>query len=127
MNFRSQGLEGVLRNLRNAGFSSADAFETFEVRSAAAFSALSGNLTDFHDLQEELADTNAAFDANNVQMEAFAVQLDHLKSNLGVLAAEGLKPVTAMLRDWTKGLAHSMENAEEGAGIIQLVTGALQL
>jgi TP901 family phage tail tape measure protein len=124
VNFRSQGLEGVLRNLRNAGFSSADAFETFEVRSAAAFSALSGNLTDFHDLQEELADTNAAFDANNVQMEAFAVQLDHLKSNLGVLAAEGLKPVTAMLRDWTKGLAHSMENAEEGAGIIQLLTGA---
>lgn len=124
VNFRSQGLEGVLRNLRNAGFSSADAFETFEVRSAAAFSALSGNLTDFHDLQEELADTNAAFDANNVQMEAFAVQLDHLKSNLGVMAAEGLKPVTAMLRDWTKGLAHSMENAEEGAGIIQLLTGA---
>jgi TP901 family phage tail tape measure protein len=124
VNFRSQGLEGVLRNLRNAGFSSADAFETFEVRSAAAFSALSGNLTDFHNLQEELADTNAAFDANNVQMEAFAVQLDHLKSNLGVLAAEGLKPVTAMLRDWTKGLAHSMENAEEGAGTIQLLTSA---
>lgn len=124
VNFRSQGLEGVLRNLRNAGFSSADAFETFEVRSAAAFSALSGNLTDFHDLQEELADTNAAFEANNVQMESFAVQLDHLKSNLGILAAEGLKPTLSMLRDMTKGMAHAMENTEEGVGIVKLLTGA---
>lgn len=124
VNFRSQGLEGVLRNLRNAGFSSADAFETFEVRSAAAFSALSGNLTDFHDLQEELADTNAAFEANNVQMESFAVQLDHLKSNLGILAAEGLKPTLSMLRDMTKGMAHAMENTEEGVGIVKLLVGA---
>lgn len=124
VNFRSQGLEGVLRNLRNAGFSSADAFETFEVRSAAAFSALSGNLEDFHSLQEELADTNAAFEANNVQMESFAVQLDHLKSNLGVLAAEGLKPTLALMRDVTKGLAHMMENAEEGSGTIRAVTTA---
>lgn len=124
VSFRSQGLEGVLRNLRNAGFSSADAFETFEVRSAAAFSALSGNLTDFHDLQEELLDTNAAFDANNVQMEAFAVQLDHLKSNLGILAAEGLKPTLSLLRDMTKGMAHAMENTEEGVGIVKLLVGA---
>ena len=124
VSFRSQGLEGVLRNLRNAGFSSADAFETFEVRSAAAFSALSGNLTDFHDLQEELLDTNAAFEANNVQMESFAVQLDHLKSNLGILAAEGLGPVLSLLRDMTKGMAHAMQNAEEGTGVINLLTTA---
>jgi len=124
VSFRSQGLEGVLRNLRNAGFSSADAFETFEVRSAAAFSALSGNLTDFHDLQEELADTNAAFEANNVQMESFAVQIDHLKSNLGILSAEALKPVLSLLRDMTKGMAHAMENTEEGVGVVKLLTGA---
>ena len=124
VSFRSQGLEGVLRNLRNAGFSSADAFETFEVRSAAAFSALSGNLTDFHDLQEELADTNAAFEANNVQMESFAVQLDHLKSNLGIVAAEGLKPILSLLRDMAKGMSHAMENTEEGIGFLKLLTGA---
>lgn len=124
VSFRSQGLEGVLRNLRNAGFSSADAFETFEVRSAAAFSALSGNLTDFHDLQEELADTNAAFEANNVQMESFAVQIDHLKSNLGILAADGLGPVLSLLRDMTKGMAHAMENTEEGGAIVKTLVGA---
>lgn len=122
VSFRSQGLEGVLRNLRNAGFSSADAFETFEVRSAAAFSALSGNLTDFHDLQEELLDTNAAFEANNVQMESFAVQIDHLKSNLGIVAAEGLTPVLSLLRDFAKGLAHVMENAEEGSTVLRVLT-----
>jgi TP901 family phage tail tape measure protein len=122
VSFRSQGLEGVLRNLRNAGFSSADAFETFEVRSAAAFSALSGNLTDFHDLQEELLDTNAAFEANNVQMESFAVQIDHLKSNLGIVAAEGLTPVLSLLRDFAKELAHVMENAEEGSTVLRVLT-----
>jgi len=122
VSFRSQGLEGVLRNLRNAGFSSADAFETFEVRSAAAFSALSGNLTDFHDLQEELLDNNAAFEANNVQMESFAVQIDHLKSNLGIVAAEGLTPVLSLLRDFAKELAHVMENAEEGSTVLRVLT-----
>lgn len=125
VNFRSQGLEGVLRNLREAGFTSADAFATFEVRSAAAFSALSGNLDDFHQLQEELLDTNAAFEANNVQMESLAVQIDHLKSNLGILAAEGLKPITALLRDLAKATSHAMENAEEGSGVLQKFSVAL--
>lgn len=125
VNFRSQGLDGVLRNLREAGFTSADAFATFEVRSAAAFSALSGNLDDFHQLQEELLDTNAAFEANNVQMESLAVQIDHLKSNLGILAAEGLKPVTALLRDLAKATSHAMENAEEGSGVLQIFSTAL--
>ncbi len=125
VNFRSQGLEGVLRNLREAGFTSADAFATFQVRSAAAFSALSGNLDDFHQLQEELSDTNAAFEANNVQMESLAVQIDHLKSNLGILAAEGLKPITALLRDLAKATSHAMENAEEGSGVLQVFSTAL--
>ena len=125
IDFRAYGLAGVLKNLREAGFTTADAFKTFEVRSAAAFSALSGNLQDFDDLQEELLETNAAFEANHVQLEALAVQLDHLKSNLGIVAAEGLRPMTALTRDVAKGLAHMMENAEEGSGALQVMGTAI--
>lgn len=121
IDFRANGLAGVLKNLRSAGFTTADAMATFEVRSAAAFSALSGNLEDFDALQESLLDTNAAFTANYVQMEGLVVQLDHLKSNLGIVAAEGLKPVTALARDVAKAFAHMMENSEEGSTALRVL------
>lgn len=120
IDFRANGLAGVLKNLRAAGFTTADAMATFEVRSAAAFSALSGNLEDFDALQESLLDTSAAFQANYVQMEGLAVQLDHLKSNLGIVAAEGLKPITALVRDVAKAFAHMMENSEEGSTALRV-------
>lgn len=121
IDFRANGLAGVLKNLRSAGFTTADAMATFEVRSAAAFSALSGNLEDFDALLESLLDTNAAFTANYVQMEGLVVQLDHLKSNLGIVAAEGLKPVTALARDVAKAFAHMMENSEEGSTALRVL------
>lgn len=121
IDFRANGLAGVLKNLRAAGFTTADAMATFEVRSAAAFSALSGNLEDFDALQESLLDTNAAFTANYVQMEGLVVQLDHLKSNLGIVMAEGLRPMTALTRDVAKGLAHMMENSEEGSTALMVM------
>ena len=117
IDFRANGLAGVLKNLRAAGFTTADAMATFEVRSAAAFS---GNLEDFDALQESLLDTSAAFQANYVQMEGLAVQLDHLKSNLGIVAAEGLKPITALVRDVAKAFAHMMENSEEGSTALRV-------
>jgi TP901 family phage tail tape measure protein len=119
VNSRSQGLVGVLENLKNAGFTTGDAFKTFEVRGAAAFAALSGNMEDFNQIKESLNDTTAAFDANGVQLEALAVQLDHLKSNLGILSAEALQPVAALVRDFAKATAHAMEKTEEGSGTLQ--------
>lgn len=125
VDFKSQGLVGVLKNLREAGFTTADAFKTFEVRSAAAFSALSGNLEDFETLKTELIDTNAAFEANLVQMEALSVQIDHLKSNLGILAATGLQPITALTRDFSRATAHALETTGEGAPILKVFTTAI--
>ena len=125
VDLHSNGLVGVLENLRNAGFTSADAFQTFEVRAAAAFAALSGNIGDFNELKESLNDTNAAFEANGVQLEALAVQLDHLKSNLGILSAEALKPVATLVRDLAKATAHMMERTEEGSGALMAFGTAL--
>lgn len=125
VDLHSNGLVGVLENLRNAGFTSADAFQTFEVRAASAFAALSGNISDFNDLKESLNDTNAAFEANGVQLEALAVQLDHLKSNLGILSAEALKPVATLVRDFAKETAHMMENTKESSGALMAFGTAL--
>ena len=119
VDLKSYGLIGVLENLKNAGFTTGDAFKTFEVRAASAFAALSGNMDDFNQLKEGLNDTTAAFDANGVQLEALAVQLDHLKSNLGILSAEALMPVAALVRDLAKATAHAMEKTEEGSGSLQ--------
>jgi len=119
VDLKSYGLIGVLENLKNAGFTTGDAFKTFEVRAASAFAALSGNMDDFNQLKEGLNDTTAAFDANGVQLEALAVQLDHLKSNLGILSTEALMPVAALVRDLAKATAHAMEKTEEGSGTLQ--------
>lgn len=119
VDLKSYGLIGVLENLKNAGFTTGDAFKTLEVRAASAFAALSGNMDDFNQLKEGLNDTTAAFDANGVQLEALAVQLDHLKSNLGILSAEALMPVAALVRDLAKATAHAMEKTEEGSGTLQ--------
>ena len=119
VDLKSYGLVGVLENLKNAGFTTGDAFKTFEVRAASAFAALSGNMDDFNQLKEGLNDTTAAFDANGVQLEALAVQLDHLKSNLGILSAEALMPVAALVRDLAKATAHAMENTEESTGVLK--------
>lgn len=125
VSIRSQGFEGVLRNLQDKGFTVADAFQSFQIRSASAFAALSNNIDVFHDMQLAIDGTNAALEANEVQMESLAVQYDHFKTNLGIIAAEGLKPLLLVARDTFKGMSEGMEEMDKSSGTLKVAFTAL--
>jgi len=125
VDIRAQGFEGVMRNLIDKGFTSADAFKAFQIRSASAFAALSNNIDTFHQMQEAIQGTNAALEANQIQMESLAVQYDHLKSNLGILAAEGFKPLLLVIRNMTSGIAHMAESVDKSGTTLKVVFTAI--
>lgn len=93
LSIRSKGLYGVLKTLRDAGFSSGDAIESFEVRAASAYNALAGNLDQMLELQSSFQDTTAAVRANETQMRSFENQYARLGSVLGSVASEALTPL----------------------------------
>lgn len=125
IDIKAQGFEGVLRNLQEQGFTTGDAFQSFQIRAASSFAALSNNINVFHDMQDAIDGTNAAMEANEIQMESLAVQYDHLKSNLGIVAAEGFAPILAATRDTVKMFAHFFEGAEKGSAGLKVVFTAL--
>ena len=125
IDIKAQGFEGVLRNLQEAGFTTGDAFQSFQIRAASSFAALSNNINVFHDMQDAIEGTNAAMEANEIQMESLAVQYDHLKSNLGIVAAEGFAPILAAVRDTVKMFAHFFEGAEKGSASLKVAFTAL--
>lgn len=125
IDIKAQGFEGVLRNLQEQGFTTGDAFQSFQIRAASSFAALSNNINVFHDMQDAIEGTNAAMEANEIQMESLAVQYDHLKSNLGIVAAEGFAPVLAATRDTVKMFAHFFEGAEKGSASLKVAFTAL--
>ncbi len=125
VDIRAQGFEGVMRNLIDKGFTSAEAFKAFQIRSASAFAALSNNIDTFHDMQDAIQGTNAALEANAIQMESMSVQYDHLKSNLGILAAEGFKPLLLVIRNITSGFAHMAESVDKSGATLKVVFTAI--
>ena len=125
VDIRAQGFEGVMRNLIDKGFTSAEAFKAFQIRSASAFAALSNNIDTFHDMQDAIQGTNAALEANAIQMESMLVQYDHLKSNLGILAAEGFKPLLLVIRNITSGFAHMAESVDKSGATLRVVFTAI--
>lgn len=83
---RSNGLTGVLKNLKNAGFSTADAFDSFELRATAYYIALSNNLEAYDELYQSMDNTNAALEAQEVQMNSLAAQTDRMTNSFKLFA-----------------------------------------
>ncbi len=127
VNIKTQGFRGVLNNLREAGFTANDAIQAFEVRGARAFTALTNNKDTMDKLVLSLEDTSAAFAANEIQMGSFANQADRLKGNLGVLAAEGLTPLLALLRNSASGLADATGEASTFTTAVQILGTTIAL
>lgn len=101
---KSRGLVGVLKTLKDAGFSTSDAFDAFEVRAASAATAMMNNLSVATELQKSFRLTTAAAEANAIQMQSFANIWANFKSVLGTLSFEAFKPFLAMLKSTVSGL-----------------------
>lgn len=94
VDIRTKGLVGALKTLREAGFTTADAYQSFEVRSVAFYTALSNNLQMYDDLSANLDNNTAAMDANEVQMNSLAAQTDRMTNQfkgLAEVAGAGLR------------------------------------
>ena len=121
VDFRTQGFEGVLQNLKSHGFTAGDAFQSFEVRAASAFAALSNNTDVFRQLEEDLRGTEAALAANDVQMESLSNQASKLVSNLGIMSSKALQPMLLLTRDLTKSLANLAVQSEKWGTTLKVV------
>lgn len=98
LDVNSQGLFGVLRNLRDAGFDSADAYEALEVRAAAAYIALTNDLPSVEKLNLEILNTSAASKAAADQMDTLASRGIQFQNVFGTLVYE----LSGPLRDFLK-------------------------
>ena len=122
VDIQTHGLEGVMVKLRDNGFTAADAMQSFEQRGARAFIAFSKNLDVYRNLIDGLNDTTAAAEANAIQMESLAAKSDKLKTNLGLMAAEGLAPVNSMLKNLVDGMSHAAQGSTAISSALQVVT-----
>ena len=128
VDLRTQGLYGVLSNLRTAGFTAGDAIRSFEVRAAAAYNALANNLNQMIDLEDSFQNTTAAARANEVQMRALANQGRLFAAAFGALSATAFEPLKILLRDFLSLGADFMSWLRESKSLVQgfttVITGA---
>lgn len=122
---RAHGLAGVFGNLRRAGFTSADAFATIELRAAAAFSAFSRGAQDMQELQQGLLSANGAAQANAVQMESLINRFLQLRNTMIALATEALRPLMDLLKSLVSGLNEVLLSATGATTALQVLGGAL--
>ena len=122
VNLKTKGLYQVMKTLREAGFSAADAIDSFEVRSAAAFIALSNNLPLMEAMQQSFFGSAAAAQANETQMRSLSAQSQRFTNALGSLAYVGLEPVMYGLRDTLSSLADFMISLRENEGMVRFIT-----
>ena len=121
LDFKTHGLMGVAKNLREAGFIASDAIKSFDVRSAAAFNAMVANPEDLERQYKLLLDTNAGLAAEEVQMDSLKAQSERLKTSLGNLASAGFAPIGSVL----KSIASGMATVAQGMSEWNIVIGAV--
>lgn len=131
VSLKTKGLAGVMKTLKDAGFSASDAIESFEVRSAAAFIALSNNLDLMAQLEDGFIGSSAAARANETQMRSLKSQYDNFTGALQAVIAEGMQPVTYAIRDglielnkWLQGIRQNADELRKwGIVIAQVIAG----
>lgn len=113
VDLRANGLYGVMQNLKEGGFTAGDAIRSFEVRAAAAFNALSGNLDEVVKLERAFLNSSAAMEANETQMRALSNQWRRFQANLQAVVSTGLEPLVYATRDGLKALADMLQTWRE--------------
>jgi TP901 family phage tail tape measure protein len=121
VDLRSQGLYGVLQNLKDGGFTAADAIRSFQVRAASAFNALAGNLGEVVKLERAFLNSSAAAKANETQMRAVTNQGRRLQANLQAVISTGLEPLVYAVRDAFSAVADWLQQLRESEGLLRLV------
>lgn len=125
VNIASNGIYGSLKNLRDAGFTASDAIQSFEVRGAAAFTALSGNLDDMLSMEQGFVNSTAAIRANETQMRSFANVLENFKGVLLSVIETGIQPYLLAARDVLLVMTDWLEQVRVAKPLIQFLTASI--
>lgn len=102
---RTNGIVGVLENLRRVGFTSADMFATMEVRGAAAGAALLRGSSDIVELTTGIQRASGAAEANAVQMESLRSRFLQLQNVINALAFGAFEPFLNALKNTVSGVS----------------------
>lgn len=122
---RTQGLAGALKNLTSNSFDSAAAMNTFELRAAAAYSALSNNLDVMEDLQEDMMNTDAATRGAATQMESFTAQASRMANSLTEITTVAGAPFLAFLTGAIGATATFVSTVANAGPAVEILTTAL--
>lgn len=138
LDVRTNGLTGVMKNLKEAGFSTADAFGSFELRAAAYYVALGNNLDSYDEMYANMDNGTAAMDAQEIQMDSLAAQSDRMTNQFRLLAdvvgkdlSQTLKSVFGTVADFTallsKGAAGGVISWALNVGVMTVALGVFLL
>jgi hypothetical protein len=84
---KTQGLDGVIRNLTKSGFTASAAYASFETRAAAFFLALKGQMDTYDQLSQSITQTGAAAAAQERAMTSLSAQWQKFLNLLTEIAA----------------------------------------
>lgn len=122
LDVRTHGMVNVLKHLTKAGFTSADAMDVLETRSAAAFSAMINNLDVADALGRSMGVTASAAEANEIQMTSLANQWDRLRSIALSIGAETFEPLKDTFTSILKMSADLLSNLKQYAPAMNALT-----
>ncbi|KQS84250.1 phage tail tape measure protein [Rhizobium sp. Leaf383] len=121
VNVKTKGFLPVIETLKSAGFGAAQAYEALELRSAAAFVALSNNTELAYDLQRSFVLSAAATEANAIQMQSFANTAKNLGGVLTAAAYTGFEPVLNMMQQVLSGVTGLVSGLTEVPNVLKVV------
>lgn len=122
LDVKSNGLINVFESLKNAGFGATEAFQGMQIRSAAAFLAISNNIDVARDLETSLLLSSAALEANSVQMKSLTNSSKVFQSVFGSSIVKTLEPAKDALIVLIKTLSEVLK-AFNNLGVIVPIIG----
>lgn len=101
---KARGFVPVMKTLRDAGFSTANAFASLDVRAAAAFAAIEKNPEIIDKLTQSFLFSSAASKANETQMKSLSNITDQFANAIGTLVNSLTGNLVDALKLMLKGL-----------------------
>ena len=129
---KTHGLIGALKNLKDAGFSSADAFATMERRMANAFLASMKSVDSYKEIYEATLLSTGAVRASEVAMGSLENQFLRLGNTISAVVIAGTMPMVEALKttlSTTADLTSGVSQYTDALGVLGTVlsSGAIVL
>lgn len=121
INVKTKGFLPVIETLKKAGFGAAEAYETLETRSAAAFLALANNTELARDMQRSFTLSAAAVEANAIQMKSLSNTAQVFKNTLGASVFTAFEPIVATLQQIIAGATTVFSWLNKFPGVLQAI------